>query len=86
MSDNERPGWVNMLDGGMVGKDIPGVGLLYGVTIKIEFTGVLAVLKAKGGGGYQVAFVGAKSLESLIRKVQPILAGEEGRWRQDEYA
>lgn len=85
MSSDTRESWVVMLDGGMVGKDIPGVGLVYGVTVKIEFAGILAVLKAKGGGGYQVCFVGARNLEDMVRKIRPILSGEEGRWRQDKY-
>lgn len=85
MSDDRTPAWVEMLDGGMVGKDVPGVGLVYAVSIKIEFAGVLAVLKAKGGGGYQVSFVGARGLQELVRKVRPVLTGESGKWREDQY-
>ena len=86
MGSDQVPEWVKMLDGGMIGKDIPGVGLLYAVSIKVEFSGVLAIMRAKGGGGHLVGFVGAKNLRKLAEKIRPVLTGEEGRWREDEYA
>jgi hypothetical protein len=86
MSDEQTPEWVKQLDGGVVGKDIPGAGLVYGMTIKVEFTGVLAILRVKGGGGYVVSFVGARDFKSLAKKLQPVLTGEAGAWREDKYA
>ncbi len=85
MAKDWNIGWLNQMDGGMIGKDIPTVGMLYAVTIKITAGGVFAILKAKGGGGKVVAFVGAGGLEDLMRKIRPILSGEGGKWREDQY-
>ena len=86
MSRDEWPKWAVQLNDTAIGKDIPGVGMVYGLSIKIDASGVLVVVKAKGGGGHVVAFVGGRSLEACARKMQPVLTGEGGKWREDQYA
>jgi hypothetical protein len=85
MSSDPNPAWVNYLDGEMVGKYITGVGLVYEVNIKVSIADVFAVIKAKGGGGYMVCFVGAGGLKKLVEKMRPVLQGEGGTWKADRY-
>lgn len=86
MGHESTPPWVKQLDGGVIGKDISGVGLVYAMTLKVDFTSVLAILRVKGVDGYRVCFVGGRNLESVARKIQPVLSGDSGSWREDKYA
>lgn len=78
--------WVEFLTEGMIGRDVPGVGLLYAVTLKLSAGNVFVILRAKGGGGHVVAFTGAANLKKAVEKIRPLLLGEGGKWTKDKYA
>lgn len=68
---------------------IEGIGQhkkLTGVSIKVQPTGLLMILKAISPEGPVIAFVGGSSLEDIMRKVKATIADGGVRWREDRFA
>jgi len=81
----EKEPWVSFLEYGVIGKTVQGQGFVYQVSLKVDATGVFAVIKVKGDEGRKVAFVSAKGLESVSREIRSALSGGEARWRDDKF-
>jgi hypothetical protein len=63
-----------------------GVGRrVIGLTIKVEPTGYLAVIKAIGTGGPEVSFAGSQTLDGIRTKLSHSGGGLDLAWRQDKY-
>lgn len=59
---------------------------LIGITIKVEPSGYLAVMKGLRGDGPIVGFIGARSLVGLYRDIQAKAANGGIKWRPDQFA
>lgn len=58
---------------------------LVGVTIKVEPTGYLAILRAITAEGPKVAFLGKKGLDKLRTALLDESGRDAIRWRDDKY-
>lgn len=83
---SRKPYWIDYLEHDVIGQAVTGVGTVYEVLVKIRPGSLFAVVKARGGGGYYVAFVGGKSLSSLSGEIRRALKSEKTRWKPDQYA
>lgn len=59
---------------------------IMGVTIKVESTGYLVVVKAISAEGPKVAFVGCKGIEQVYRELQQVASLPPKKWREDVFA
>lgn len=66
--------------------DWPGGERLVGLTIKVEPTGYLLILRFISAEGPKVGFYGCQSLEKAFRALSSSTAREAIRLRPDKYA
>lgn len=66
--------------------DFGGNRRLMGVSIKVDPSGILAILKAISPEGPQVAFVGASTFDQVRRKLSGTESRNTIKWRADQFA
>lgn len=81
----EREAWVVYLEGDVVGKETVAGYRVYQVVLRIQGSGLLAIVKARGGGGYYVRFLGAGTLPSLTAKIRNSIIKDDEKWKKDRY-
>lgn len=77
--------WVTFLEWDVLGKESEGGYRVYEVVIKVQGSGLLAVVKARDAQEHVVSFVGARSLSSLARGIRGRLEEEGKMWRLDKF-
>lgn len=66
--------------------DLGGDQRVYAASIKVEPSGYLLILRARSAEGPQVAFVGARSLSEIRRKVLGFEGNSTLKWQADKFA
>jgi len=82
----EREPWEVFLEWDCLGTFVKPEGKVYEVVLKVQPTGVFAIVKLRGPFGYKVGFVNGKSLRDIAGKIRSLLAGESGKWSDDKFA
>lgn len=85
MGTTEREPWVTYLEGDILNQEGVGGERVYQVVIRLQASGLMAVLKARKGGEYLVQFCGAGGFRSLAAKIRNRMLGDEGNWQADRY-
>lgn len=85
-AQNQNPPWLNYLEHDVIGKTTASDARVYEVVVKVNGTGLLAIIKARKGDQYLVAFVGGRSFAGLSGAVRKRIVTEPEKWRADQYA
>lgn len=84
-SPQEADPLVVYLEWTVLGKSTPGGFVVYEVTIKVKYSGLLGIIRVKKGDVGLVGFVGSRGIKGLSREIRKAVNDHKFKWRPDKY-